>query len=89
MRQLVGRLLNEGRRSIRLMALFSLQLVKILTSHPVVLPLYADVYLDLLLFNVWPCDQPEATCEVTSRALTPLCILQSTRQTHCIGRPSQ
>lgn len=65
MRQIIVRMMEEGKNSLRLMALFSLQLVKVLTKNPDILPLYGDVYLQMLLYSSWPCDQPEATCQVT------------------------
>ena len=61
---MVDRLLTEGQSSLRLMALLSLQLAKVLVNNPAVLPLYIDAYLQLMLARAWPCDQPEALCQV-------------------------
>lgn len=48
----------------RLMALTSLQLTKLLTQNPALLPLYKDAYKQMLLQGISLGENPETTLEV-------------------------
>ena len=56
----VSKLMGEAVRSARLMALLSLQLSKVVTSSPALMPFYADVYVQMLLFGS-PADPQDGT----------------------------
>jgi hypothetical protein len=61
---IVEMLMNEANRSARLMALLSLQLSKLVTSSPVLMPFYADAYVKMLLYGSPLTDQPGTALEV-------------------------
>lgn len=61
---MVEMLMNEASRSARLMALLSLQLSKVVTSSPVLMPFYADAYVKMLLYGSPMTDQPGTALEV-------------------------
>ena len=56
----VGKLMGEAARSARLMALLSLQLSKVVTGSPALMPFYADAYVQMLLFGA-PVDPQDGT----------------------------
>ena len=56
----VGKLMGEAVRSARLMALLSLQLSKVVTGSPALMPFYADAYVQMLLFGA-PVDPQDGT----------------------------
>jgi len=68
---IVAKLMGEAARSTRLMALLSLQLTKLVTSSPALMPFYADVYLQMLLFGAPITDQPGIALEVGAPSFQP------------------